>query len=240
VTNTIALDAGTSELLRQAQDWRLLGLLFERPRDDWWQEIAELAATTRDESLRDAAAATLGMGQGAYLALLGPGGVLSAREAGYRRTSDPGQVLFEIQTAYEAFAYKPAAEDPPDHIAVECGFVGWLCLKQAYALASGDHEAAEIAGDAAAKFQKRHLAAMAEPMRVRFELVESGYLLLAAKALLARVGERPKDLEGYWAPDGLAGSDCASACGAAWADEGEPGADVPPELPLDVAQALES
>ena len=236
---TNLLDERASELLRQAQDWRLLGLLFERPRRDWWQEIAELADSTRDEDLRAAAAATVGAGQGAYLALLGPGGVLPSREAGYRRTSDPGQVLFEIQTAYEAFAYRPVAEDPPDHVAVEAGFIGWLCLKQAYALASGDTAAAEIAADAARTFQKRHLAAMAEPMSVRLELVESGYLLLAAKALLARVGERPKDLEGYWAPDGLAATNCASACGA-WAGEEEPGADVPPELPLDVVQALQS
>jgi len=233
------LDERMSGLLREAQDWRLLGLLFERPRGDWWQEVAELAATTRDANLRAAAAATLGAGQGPYLALLGPGGVLPAREAGYRRTSDPGQVLFEIQTAYRAFAYQPAAEDPPDHISVEAGFVGWLSLKQAYALASGDGESAAIAADAASAFGKRHLAAMAEPMSVRFELVEGGYLLLAAKALLARVGERPKDLEGYWAPDGLAGRNCSSSCGA-FAGSDEPGEELPPELPLDVVQALES
>jgi len=239
VNTTNALDERTEALLSEAQDWRLLGLLFERPRDDWWQEIAELAASTRDEGLKAAAAATLGAGQGAYLALLGPGGVLPAREAGYRRTSDPGQVLFEIQTAYDAFAYKPVAEDPPDHIAVEAGFVGWLCLKQAYALASGDREAASIAADAASTFQKRHLAAMAEALSVRFEIVEGGYLLLAARALLARVGPRPKDLEGYWAPDGLAGANCASACGA-FAGSDQPGEEHPPELPLDVVQALES
>ena len=239
MTATNVLDERTSALLRDSQDWRLLALLFERPRGDWWQEIAELASASRDVSLREAAAATVGAGQGGYLALLGPGGVLPAREAGYRRTSDPGQVLFEIQTAYQAFAYHPAAEDPPDHISVEAGFAGWLCLKQAYALASGDSEAAEIAADAANAFGKRHLAAMAEPLCVRLEFVESGYLLLAAKALLARVGERPKDLEGYWAPDGLAGTNCSSACGA-FAGSDEPGEELPPELPLDVVQALES
>jgi hypothetical protein len=74
---------------------------------------------------------------------------------------------------------------------------------------------------------------------VRLELVESGHLLLAAKALLARVGERPKDLEGYWAPDGLASTNCASACGA-WAGGDEQVDDAPAELPLDVVQALES
>jgi hypothetical protein len=239
VKTTDVLDERASALLREAQDWRLLGLLFERPRGDWWQEIAELAETTGDENLRAAARATPGAGQGGYLALLGPGGVLSAREAGYRKTTDPSQMLFEIRAAYEAFAYAPLAEDPPDHLAVECGFVGWLCLKQAYALAGGDADAASIAADAAAAFQKRHLAAMAEPLVVRLELLEPGYLLLAAKALLARVGERPKDLEGYWVPDGLAGAGCASACGA-WAGGDEQPGDEPAELPLDVAQALES
>ncbi len=232
MSTTNLLDERTRTLLREAQDWRLLGLFFERPRNDWWQEVAELADSSQDEALRAAAQATPGAGQGAYLARLGPGGVLSAREAGYRKTTDPSQLLFEIQTAYEAFAYVPVAEDPPDHLAVECGFVGWLRLKEAYALASGDAESASIASDAAKLFQSRHLAAMAEPLCVRLELLEPGYLLLAAKALLARVGPRPDDLEGYWVPDGLAGKDCASACGA-WAGEDEPA-----ELPLDVVAGL--
>ncbi len=229
MSTTNIIDARTSELLREAQDWRLLGLLFERPRNDWWQEIAELAETTRDESLRAAAAATLGAGQGAYLALLGPGGVLSSREAGYRRTSDPGQVLFEIQSSYEAFAYTPLAEDPPDHIAVETGFIAWLRLKEAYALTNGDTEAATTTADAANLFQKRHLAAMAEPLAVRLEILKPCHLLFAARALLTRVGPRPNDLEGYWAPDGLDGKGCASTCGA-WAGEDALNDDLSPDL----------
>lgn len=237
--STNPLDERASALLRAAQDWRLLGLLFERPRADWWQEIAELADSSQDEALRAAAQGTVGAGEGAYLARLGPGGLLSAREAGYRRTTDPAQLLFEIQSAYDAFAYRPVAEDPPDHLALECGFVGWLHLKQAFALAGGDSEAASIASDAARNFQLRHLAALAEPLCVRLEMLEPGYLLLAARALLARVGARPRDLEGYWVPEGLAEKDCAAACGA-WAAEDEvPGADATPGLPEDLLRELE-
>lgn len=76
-------------------------------------------------------------------------------------------------------------------VACEAGFVGYLRLKQAYARSRRDEEAERTAGDAARSFLAEHLAFQAEPLSERLESCDSGYLSLAARALLARVGPRP-------------------------------------------------
>jgi nitrate reductase assembly molybdenum cofactor insertion protein NarJ len=203
------------DLLREALEWRLIGLLLERPRGRWWAEVATLANDCPDADLQEAARAAVRAAEGPYLAALGPGGAVSPREAGHRETADPGHLLSEIAAFYRAFAYEPATEEPPDHVSVGAGFVGYLRLKQAYAAARGDAEAAEVTAEAARRFLASHLATCAEPIAEGLAAAGVPHLALASRALLRRTGPRPADIEGGWAPRGL----CAEGCPMAGDDE---------------------
>ena len=184
-------DPRAQELLAAATAWRLLGLLFERPREGWQQEVEALSRVVSDPELRSAAAAAQQeASEGRYLALLGPGGAVSAREVSYRGMEDPGQIIADVQAFYQAFAFRPETEEAPDHLAVEAGFLGYLCVKEAYAHARGNDEEAEIAAEAAIRFCEAHLSALAWPVAERLENTDSRYLSLAATTLARRSGPR--------------------------------------------------
>lgn len=183
--------------LREAAEWRLIGLLFERPRGDWWRDVASLAAELPDDALRQAAAAAAEADQGGYLRLLGPGGLASPRESAWRGRRDPAAILSEIRAFHGAFAFNPTAEDPPDHVAVEAAFAGYLSLKCAYAAARGRSEDLELASGARSSFVNEHLRSFALPLGERLARAGGSWLLAAAEALLARTG--PPDQE--CAPD---------------------------------------
>jgi nitrate reductase assembly molybdenum cofactor insertion protein NarJ len=180
-------------LLAEAAAWRLLGLLFERPRERWWQEVADLRREVEDPDIGAAAdAAREEADEGTYLAVLGPGGAVSPREVAYRGMEDPGHLLADIEAFYAAFAFHPQTEEAPDHLAVEAGFLAYLSFKEAYARARANEEDAEIVAQAAARFREAHLSAFAEPVRDRLEQGGIRYLLLAAAALARRAGP-PQD-----------------------------------------------
>jgi len=181
----------TEDALRAAADWRLLGLLLERPRAGWIEEVRALAAETRDPGLREAAACAAEASEGDYLALLGPGGLASSREAGYVGLADPAWVLAEVARFYEVFGFAPRAEDPPDHVAVEAGFVAYLYLKEAFALEAGDADAAETTRAARTRFVAEHLARIARPMTDRLAPALGTPLVRAALLLAARVPPPP-------------------------------------------------
>jgi hypothetical protein len=232
----IALDPRAAELLREAQDWRTLGLLFERPRDPWRQDVARLAEACDDAALREAGALAGRAEEGRYLALFGPGGALSPRETGFRRSTDPARTIAELRAFHAAFAFEARHEDPIDHLSVLCDFVAWLRLKEAYATASGDREATEVTHEAAERFVRTHLAPCAEPLALSLAEFDSGHLLPAARALLARTGPRPVDVEGDWVPQGLAAQDCSITCALGGAAlEPEP---VEQELPPEFTAGL--
>jgi nitrate reductase assembly molybdenum cofactor insertion protein NarJ len=193
MTETAAIaDARVRDLLAEATEWRLLGVLLERPREGWWQEVAALSGEVRDPDTSAAAAsAREEAAEGLYLAILGPGGVVSPREVAYRPMGDPGHVLADIQAFYQAFAFRPETEEPPDHIAVEAGFIGYLCLKEAFARSRGQGDEGEIVFQAAARFREEHLSVLAWPLAQRLESADVGYLSLAARALARRSGPRP-------------------------------------------------
>lgn len=223
------LDARACERLRAARDWRLLALLFSRPHGGWWREVSELALGCDDPELARAAACARDANECDYLAVLGPGGPVSPREAGYRRTTDPARLLAEIRAYYQAFAFRRDGEDPPDHVAVQSSFLGWLCLKEAYALASGSAEDERVTAEAARDFLATHLACTAHGLAVRLEALGEGHLLHSARALVARAGPVPEGLEGEWVPSGFEERECAVTCGLAQGDE--PGGDeLPPEF----------
>lgn len=64
-----------------------------------------------------------------YHRLFGPGGTISPREVSYCRFEDPGQVMAQRATFYQAFSFAPRREESIDHISVEAGVVGYLFLK---------------------------------------------------------------------------------------------------------------
>jgi AcrR family transcriptional regulator len=178
-------------LMREAAWWRLTGLLFERPHGEWWSEVRALGAEVDDPDLVEAARLAFDASEEGYLSTLGPSGIVSPRQAGHDGRRDPGHVLAEIASYYEAFAYRPATEDTDDHVAVEAGFVGYLHLKQAYALVNGEAEAAELAARAARAFIESHLTAMSVPLADALQHAETRYLAAAARALGRKVGDPP-------------------------------------------------
>lgn len=178
-------------VLGASAEWRLLGLLFERPRAGWHDEIAALGREVAAEDLRRASGAACAASEGEYLALLGPGGAVSPREVAYRGMEDPARVLADIGAFHRAFAFHPASEDPIDHIALAAGFAGYLSLKVAYADYEGEAEAARTTAEARETFLAAHLGVFAAEMARRLEAVlgaeSEHYLLAAARALVRRV-----------------------------------------------------
>ena len=213
---TLATTPDCRRILAAAAEWRLLGLLLERPRPGWLEEIAALEREVDAADVKAAAAEALQQAREAiHLDVFGPGGLVSPREVAYRGREDPGRILADLNAFYGAFAYRPQAEDPIDHVAVEAGFAGYLLLKEAFARAQGDIEAAQIAVSGFGRFVHDHLQCFVEPMANR---VESGapvpYLVLATRALAARTGPAPEAYRGLAAEDDEgefecgAGTDC--------------------------------
>jgi nitrate reductase assembly molybdenum cofactor insertion protein NarJ len=179
-----------TQLLSEAAQWRLIGLLFECPDQEWLRTISELAAETNDPKLRDAAAAARSEAtEGLYHSIFGPGGPAPPREGSYRPVGQPGYLLSEIIGYYSAFAYKNASPELPDHIAVEAGFVSFLKLKESFAGESGEAEKAAITAAATRNFLADHVSVAAEPLMK--SLAHSGveYLRLASEALFERAGK---------------------------------------------------
>ncbi len=190
-----SLPAAVHSLLREAAEWRLMGLLFECPSDDWRRQIAINAAEAADPDLRAAASHAVEEGdEGTYHSIFGPGGPAPAREATWHESMELGYLMSELSICYQAFAYTPTAAEPPDHVAVEAGFVAYLKLKEAFATAEGEDAKANVARDAAATFIRDRMASMGEPLGAL--LADSGvaYLALAGKALARRTGPKPQPL----------------------------------------------
>jgi len=199
-----------TRLIAEAAEWRLMGLLLERPREGWHEEVARLGSEMHDPQLRAAVAAAQAATQGDYLHLVGPGGVVSPRGVASQPFADPGQLLAQLATCYDAFAFRPYVEESIDHIAVEVAFVGYLLLKEAFASARGDAEAAATTARARLGFIKTHLAALAATFAQRLENSGSSYLLMTAHRLAARVPAHPAARVLPSAADTL---DVCGACG---------------------------
>ena len=162
---TLAEDA--SAAAADALRLRLAGLLFERPRAAWADEVRSLAGAQPDRTLAVASEAGAAATEGDYLRVFGPGGSVSPREVAYQGFADPGRILADLSAFYDAFAFHPRAEDPFDHIAVETGFVGYLAMKEAYALATGDRQRAAMTRKARTLFLKTHLRPFVAGLRLR-------------------------------------------------------------------------
>ncbi len=185
------LPADAVQRLAEAAEWRLLALLFSRPRSGWREEVESLAREVSDPALRETAGLARDAQEGPYHALLGPGGAASAREVAYCGWSDPGRLLAKIAAQYEAFAFTPQSEDPADHLSVEADFVAYLLVKEVHAAALGEEEAAAVTREARESFLAEHVSALARGLAGRLAN-GPGYLTGAARALTERVAHVPE------------------------------------------------
>ncbi|KAF0246505.1 MAG: hypothetical protein FD167_3454, partial [bacterium] len=160
------IDNREKKLLQQATEWRLISLLFECPKDDWKQKVKELAKEVNDLDLKIAAEmAQKEATEGLYHSILGPGGPAPAREISYSGGwTQAGYLMSELGSYYQAFSYQPDTKETVDHISVETGFISYLSLKEAYALACEAEEETQITSQAAKQFIDQHLSLIAEPL----------------------------------------------------------------------------
>jgi nitrate reductase assembly molybdenum cofactor insertion protein NarJ len=213
--NERGFDRDAREALADAAAWRLLGLLLERPKAGWREQVETLARETHSQTLSAAARVARVAREGPYLALLGPGGSISPREIAYRGMEDPGHLLAEIASFYDAFAYRATAEDPVDHAAVEAGFVGYMQLKLAFALSRGDEDDARVVSAAVTRFLAEHVRYWAAPLAKRLSRSGASHLLLAAREIARRAGPAPVAPRGPWnvISESEPGSKGSSFCG---------------------------
>ena len=155
--------------------------------------------------------------EGTFHSIFGPGGPAPAREASYQGTIQLGYVMSELNAYYEAFAYSPCSpasgREAPDHISVEAGFIGFLRLKQAFALNNGSQDEAAIAAEAASRFVQEHISNIAEPLSYALSHSGQRYLELTGKALLQRAGPARKQMFDIMDQDEVNGEDCVFDCG---------------------------
>lgn len=190
--NVSAPDPLVRSLLHDAARWMLLGRLFECPDDRWRRDLAAVAAEVEDEELRAAVRAALDEAtEGGYHSVFGPGGPAPPREASYCESIELGSLMSELAAYYEAFGYHPSAREAPDHVAVEVGFLAYLRLKQAHALAEGDADRAGITADTAERFRADHLAVLAAPLAAVLAESDIDHLVQASALLGAWVGPPP-------------------------------------------------
>jgi hypothetical protein len=188
---TDTLDDRVTTLLRESAEWRLLGRLLERPSPEWLDDVERLRREMPDGPPKDAAASARHASEGAYHFVFGPGGPAPPREASYHASVELGSLLAAIEGDYAAFAYQPLVDEPADHVAVETGFIAYLRLKEAYALASGDPESAGMAARVASRFIAEHLAVIAHPLADLLSDSGIDYLASTSALIAARTGPKP-------------------------------------------------
>lgn len=186
------VDPRVRDLLRHAAWWRLLGLLFECPNEAWRRDVAALAGEVDDAELRAAAdEALVTATEGRYHSVFGPGGPAPPREVSYRATLELGSLMSELVGYYQAFGYRAMTSEAPDHVAVEVGFLAYLRVKEAYAVAARDAAHVATTVQAAERFRADHLAMVATPLAAMLADSSIDYLVHASRLLAARVGGPP-------------------------------------------------
>lgn len=171
-------------LMREAEDWRLVSLLLTCPCPGWKTELQFLGEECTAEDLKQAVTNALNEAdEGLYHSIFGPGGPAPPREVSYQHWAQPGLLLSEVTSYYQAFSFQPKEGEVLDHIAVEAGFIGFLRLKEAYARASELMEQAALTAEAARSFLTDHLAVIARPLAKNLAGSGVAYLETTAQAL---------------------------------------------------------
>jgi hypothetical protein len=205
-----------NKLLVEAAEWRLISLLFDCPTGNWFEDVKALGQQVTDMRLKRAAlSAQKEASEGLFHSIFGPGGPAPGREVSYRGWVQPGFLLSEVSSFYNAFSYEPDTREVPDHIAVETGFVGYLKLKELYALENGDAEKARITADASRTFIDEHVSKYAEKIMKLLDASGVEYLKLASVALFKRVGPDKDKGKQIYLPTLEQADDPIFECGAA-------------------------
>jgi TorA maturation chaperone TorD len=170
----------------------MLSLLLSRPTPERKSEVHEIAQGPIGARLTEIARAWCDNAtEGAYLQLLGPGGLVPARSVAYRPFADPGWVLADLARYRQAFGFHPATEEPADHVAVLADFVSYLLLKQAYARESGDPGAVAVTQKSMERFIDEHLSPVAGRIAERLDACGATDWSAAAHLLAERVPAPP-------------------------------------------------
>ncbi len=178
-----------NQFLVEAAEWRLISLFFDCPTGDWFDQVDALGKQVYDKRLKRAAKfARKQASEGMFHSIFGPGGPAPGREVSYRGWVQPGYLLSELASCYNAFSYKPMTAEVPDHVSVETGFVAYLRLKELYALEIGDNESADITFKASKTFIDDHVSKYAQKLSKLLAASGVDYLKLAGAALFDRVG----------------------------------------------------
>lgn len=181
------------ELLKEASQWRLFGLLFEYPTKAWRDNLEALMPSLHSPELRVIAQAALDQAsEGLHFAMFGPAGSVPVREVTYQGGVQFGYLMAEMSAYYEAFGYQPQVDEASDHLAVQLGFLSFLKLKQAHALLNGQSEAARLTSEAFNNFLRDHIASQAEPVVKALENFAPAYLAGAGKLIFAHAGPSPR------------------------------------------------
>jgi TorA maturation chaperone TorD len=194
------------ELLSEGATWHFFSLLFRCPSDTSQMSIEklipELAPTLRSEAQKIGNRAKDPAREDAYHRLLGSSGGISPYESdsyGYGKEGmrEKGAVLGDVAAFYKAFAFEPSNEmlEAPDHIAMELAFLGYLKLKEAYALMSGDDEAQEICNRAESDFLEEHLLGWAPELLDRLSSQDISEFYRMTACLLQLFLEAAKPLK---------------------------------------------
>ena len=215
-----ALPPAVGELLREASEWRLFGLLFEYPAKPWRENLEALLPSLHSSELRAIAQAALEQSsEGLHIALFGPAGSVPVREVTYQGGVQFGYLMAELSAYYEAFGYQPQVDEAADHLAVQLGFLSFLKLKHAHALLNGESEAARLTSDAFINFLRDHVAVQAEPVVKALENFAPSYLAGAGKLILAQAGPSPRSGFPLGSPFGEGDESEAMSCGPSAAED---------------------
>jgi hypothetical protein len=182
------------DLLADASQWRLLALLLSRPTPERKREVRQLVDERTEAGLAAAAHAWCDhAGEGAYLRLLGPGGLVPARAVAYRPFADPGWLLADLAGCHQAFAFRSGLDEPADHVAVLAELVSYLLLKEAYAFETRDRAAAQVTRAAIEHCLAEYLAPVARRMAERLDACGATDWAVAAHILAANVPSPPAE-----------------------------------------------
>jgi len=181
-------------ILHESSEWRLIALLLECHSEEWRVQLKSLSEQIDHPRLKQVAASALQEAtRSFYHTTFGPGGPAAAREVSYLQSIQSGLLLHELQEFYKAFAYEYNLEEPPDHIAVEFGFMSYLKLKQAFALSNGWREQAEVSAQAGQQFLQRHLRPLGSALAANLEHSEVEYLRGTAQCISDRLAQAGPD-----------------------------------------------
>lgn len=182
------MNQGICSILHESSEWRLIALLLECPSDEWRVQVKSLSEEIDHPQLKQAAASALQEAtHSLYHTTFGPGGPAAAREVSYLQTIQPGLLLHELKEFYKAFAYEYTLEEPPDHVAVEIGFMSYLKMKEAFARSNGWAEQAEVSAQAGRQFLQRHLRPLCSALAANLVQSEVEYLKGTARCISDRL-----------------------------------------------------